>query len=850
MTGAAAPVPGDADGNPFWTFRVDKLHLQSNRRIAFPQEVAITLGCRPEALTRITVENPPGCRKLMMCLEQTAPARTVVLHLAEPLKRLGADHEQLVDLVVTGPNRVALRPNSDLKSSRQHANAGAYGPPKKDAPQPAPPNPPAWWGNPSTPLLPRWHLDALATVPLPPDLIDLLDSDGGGQELRVVGDLADFWQSRSRALDSEVCRALSRLVSQHPLPPRDHIVIPDGAGLVRLLGCPVRRRPRNCIGRALASGKYDLDQPITVGWLLSLQNFGVTSLLDVMCIAEAATKSGFLAAPSITDLGQPATPAMPAGHQDGAATEWGAAIPPLRVLLTAAAEFYGARTLGEALACDLGKLITTLQLGSSLDGTLVSDLTHGRTVAGEALAALGELCESMPPLEQLVLTDRILASKPLSLHEIGSREGLSRERIRQIQRSLEARFRQPNGVEGDEPYWMGLMAATIRHRVGPVVAESELEKRISRAFSGGEAPEEKPPVVSIARQLLRKELGYTCDDEICLDEAASRVVQGLKKSARVIADGSGLIDERDLRDCLPESAWQQHWPVLLARCGLLRLSGRLALRDTARARARAALISIGSPATKEEVARQCGLDPARAGAQLSAMDGVVRADKNRWGLSEWIDDEYEGIAAEIVQRIEEDSGATRLERLLEELPRMFGVSENSVRSYVATPKFSLADGYVSLADSSSITLRPLADAVHGYTADGRPYWRFRLENRYFDGYSVSGLPPEIAKALGCEPDGRTRVSISEPAGCKPISTNWPLASNAGANVGYLSEPLRRLGARSGQYALLVIDGPDSVSIRLEALDADKADSADSVTVPSSERARDLLERIKNRRTVV
>ena len=47
----------------------------------------------------------------------------------------------------------------------------------------------------------------------------------------------------------------------------------------------------------------------------------------------------------------------------------------------------------------------------------------------------------------------------------------------------------------------------------------------------------------------------------------------------------------------------------------------------------------------------------------------MRADKNRWGLAEWIDDEYEGIAAEIVQRIEEDGGATRLERLIDELPK-------------------------------------------------------------------------------------------------------------------------------------------------------------------------------------
>ncbi|MDE0160502.1 MAG: hypothetical protein OXL98_02080 [Acidimicrobiaceae bacterium] len=850
MNSASASVRRDADGNPVWTFRVTDALLQANRRIAFPKQVAAHLGCKPGGLARVAVENPAGCRKLKVCLEQGDTPRTVVLNMAEPLMGIGASREQSVDLVVTGPRRVALRRSGASGQRKPTGEPEDFDTPARDSPSNSPQGPPAPWRSPPTPLLPRWYLDALATVPLPPDLISLLNREAEQQELRVVGDLTNFWQSRSRSIDSQTCRALARLVSLHPLPPRDHMVIPDGIGLVRLLECPLRQRPRNCIGRAMASGEFRLAQPITVGWLLSLQNFGVTSLLEVMCIAEAATDSGFLMTPSIRDPGQPATLETAAMHPGGDADQWGATIAPLQVLLTAAAEFHGACTLGEALACDLGRLIADLRLERCLDDISVENLTGGRSVAEEALAALGELWQSMTPLEQSILADRILASEPLSLQEIGSREGLSRERIRQIQRSLKARLNQVGSSGTDDPHWMGLIVATVRHQAGPVVAENELEERISSAFSRVEVSETNTPVVSMARQLLRKELGYTCDEGVCLDDAAYRVVEDLKESARRIADGSGLIDEGDLRDCLPGSTWQQHWPVLLARCGLLRLSGLLALRDTSKARARAALISIGRPATKEEVAQQCGLDATRAAAQLSAMDDVVRADMKRWGLSEWIDDEYEGIAAEIVQRIQEDGGATRLARLLEELPRKFGVSESSVRAYVATPKFLLADGYVSIADPSSLTLRPLADAVHGYTADERPYWRFRIESRYFDGYSVGGLPPEIAKALGCEPDGRTRVPISEPAGCRPISANWPLASVTGANVGYLSEPLRRLGARSGQSALLVIDGAGSVSLQLEALDAGNEQAADSGGAPSSERARDLLKRMKNRRKLI
>ena len=841
MTGGAAPAREDADGNPFWTFRVKHIHLQGNGRIAFPQEVAIALGCRPDALTRVTIENPGACRKLMVCWEQKEPARTVILHLSEPLKRIGAAHEQLVDLVVAGPNRVTLRPSLSSKCSEPSTELQNPNPPKQDSLQSAQPNPPAPWGTPPTPLLPRWYLESLAAVRLPPKLRAWHNGGVAGPEF--VADLAASWESQSGPVRNMVLRALRNLVSQHEVPPKDQIVVASETSLVRLLECPLSERPRNCIVRVLRSSELDPDRPVTVGQLLALKNFGITSLLEVMCVAEAAIESGFLAAASVPGLVQPATAPMSAEPPDDDALEWEAAIPSLQLLLSAAVEFYGARTLGEALACDLGKLITELRLESRFNEILTSDLTRARSVEEEVLAGLGELWESMTPLEQLVLTDRMLASDPPSLQEIGSRVSLSRERIRQIQRSLESRLSQLRDVEGGDPYWMGLMAATIRHQIGPVVAENELEKRVLGAFSDAGAPEEQGPIVPVARQLLRKELGYTCDDGICLDGAASEVVQGLKQSAQRVADDSGLIDDQDLRDCLPKSTWQQHWPVLLALCGLLRLSGRLALRDTARARARAALISIGRPATKEEIAEQCGLDPGRAGAQLSAMDGVVRADKSRWGLAEWIDDVYEGIPAEIVQRINEDGGATPLDRLVDELPRLFGVSESSVRTYVGTPQFVLRDGYVSLADESSIALRYLNDVIDGRDDNGNPYWTFAAENRYFAGYSLAGFPPELASALGCPPNGKTQALVDYPAGCRDLSVIWRLASPTGASLGYLAEPLNRLGVSGGDRVRVVIKDPGVVELRRDSTTDVPGSNA---TTP----AESLLERMKNRRMVV
>ena len=75
---------------------------------------------------------------------------------------------------------------------------------------------------------------------------------------------------------------------------------------------------------------------------------------------------------------------------------------------------------------------------------------------------------------------------------------------------------------------------------------------------------------------------------------------------------------------------------------------------------------------------------------LSSVPGIARASKTKWGIEDWIEDEYEGIAAEIKQRIEEDGGSTTLARLIRELPELFEVKESSVRAIVAAPQFILS----------------------------------------------------------------------------------------------------------------------------------------------------------------
>ena len=584
------------------------------------------------------------------------------------------------------------------------------------------------WGTPPTPLLPRWYLDALSTVPLPPRLVDLLSYADDRRTPLAVGDLAEFWRRQSRPLSFSACRSLCDLVSEHPAPPGEYVVIPADADLSRLLKCPLSTKVVNSIHRGSGKRALQQGQPVTVAHLLALPDFDAVSLLELMCVVEAAADRGLLTSQRCPECGVIFSADGAPESAGPTAAAWNDAYAPMRRILAASAEFYGAETLADAFTCDLRHLMSQLEMHDSFGGIQISGLVNGHTPAESALAATAEFWESLSPVQQIVLEQRGLAEEPLSPAELSLKTGITGSAVSGHQSRMMAALRQSRDIEDGVGYWISFIAEVIRHHAGPVAAEQDLRERISEVFPDGDEPESDNPVGWVARRLLQRDLGYTCSDGVCLDESALQMVEDIKNAAQTAADDTGLLEESDLLGCLPDEIWNRHSDTLIEWSGLHRLSGQLlALRYTAKAQTKAALMMIGHPATREEVAEVCGLNPSSVGSQLSVIKSVARADKTRWGLAEWIDDEYEGIPAEIVQRIEEDCGATTLERLMTELPEKFGVSDKSVRACVGTPKFSLVDGYVSLAESSAITLRPLRDAVHGQTADGLPYWRFTVE---------------------------------------------------------------------------------------------------------------------------
>ena len=650
------------------------------------------------------------------------------------------------------------------------------------------------WGHPPTPLLPRWYRENLAQQSLPARIKRL------NPAVERIGNLDAFWDEFRQPLDKASMSSLAHLAGTHR-PPPSYQVLPADSDLHALLSLPLRPRTRNCIRRALHRNRL---KDTTVGAFMSLTNFGILSLLDLMCITEmAANRPTPMRRAHVEEVEQIA-------QANDEPEPWIRVDEPLGAIIAAAREFHGARTVGDILRADLSRVISAAGLDHAVDEVYLQDIE--RPLGSDVVDKLAVEFERMTSTESLIVEERIFGDDPMTLEQLGRTTGLSRERIRQLEKKLKTSLHEAVGSA------IGILTAVVSERTGRVTTELELQNHIAEVFG---VRDQGHGTVRLARRMLQTRLDYSCRDGIYLSREAVEAAKTLKDAATAVADDVGLIDESDLLSMLPSPEWSEHLPALISHGGLHSVSGYFALRATAKARAKAALISIGRSATREEVGNIAGLDPARVAGHLSGIPSVARADKIRWGLRDWIDDVYEGIPAEIIQRIEEDGGSTRLNRLLDELPRLFGVNEMSVRAYVATPAFRVEHGWVSIAEEPDCVIGRFKDVASGRNSNDDPYWTFSMHERYRRGFSIVGVPPELAVELGCGFGGKATVAVRAPQGSRHVSVNWRKTALTGPEIGRVADAMKAIGAREGDLIRLVLHTEDEISFtRPESIETD------------------------------
>lgn len=599
------------------------------------------------------------------------------------------------------------------------------------------------------------------------------------------------------------------------------MIVPPGTNLMVLAdSLPASTRLYNLLYRRASAQNHE---GLTVGGFQNMTGAGTKTLHELMCLCEQLWGSDSRSIEALTPGSKP-LPILPPLEKE---SDFSVAIAPL---VKAAVEFYGCSTVSDVLDLDLPQLAAHLNLDAKLGGTPAS---HFSEVGPYSAALLDRLTANgvVEERDELVIRGRLLAVKPRSYRDIGVQLGITAEAVRQHAQRVEVRLEALAGAE------LPAIVNIVGTSIGDIAADDDVDREIASLFTGSD---HDSIVVDLARVLVRGRLGYQTVNGVSTNRDGDAECARLEDWLEAASDDSGLVSENMFLAELCNETWRSRLELVKTRLKLNRYNGQLTVRTARAPRVKAAILAIGRPATKQEIADVAGLAADQLSAPLSEIESVARATKDTWGLRIWIDDEYDGVAGEIAQRIEAGQGTVALKDLIEELPEKFGVSESSVRAYAATQRFRITDGQVTFAGAGSLSFAAFDDVIDGLDDEGHPYWTFLAEERYWDGYSVPGVPSAIVAHLGCEPDSNIRMNIKYPPGCRRLSVNWSTTSPSGPNIGYVTDPLTTLGASPGQTIRLVLT-PGELRFELHHTPKDDAQRTS---------ASSIAERMKNRRRVL
>ncbi|MGV0326855.1 exonuclease domain-containing protein [Corynebacterium confusum] len=263
-----------------------------------------------------------------------------------------------------------------------------------------------------------------------------------------------------------------------------------------------------------------------------------------------------------------------------------------------------------------------------------------------------------------------------TLDEVGQGLGLTRERVRQIEKTLRE-------AVDSECELARATAQCLAEHIGTVRDAAELDKQWpgfqdSHTRLGG-SPEE----------VLRAVFGlWETDGQLLARPGFLEEFPALVEAA---ADGYGLINLPEFRreHGILEEAWTGLARLLRTA---LRVGDYLLVSNSQGGRSCAMLLLHGEPMTAEEIAEITGDDVRGVRNQLAVDPRAHRVGNGSYGLTEWGLDEYRSLADWIAQRVEE-RGEVTLEELFAEAGRL-NVSENSIRAYADSGDLETVDGVV------------------------------------------------------------------------------------------------------------------------------------------------------------
>jgi hypothetical protein len=651
----------------------------------------------------------------------------------------------------------------------------------------------AAWGEPPTPLLPAVFRELLREEPAPDPI-----STWAGEQLDC-GDLDRYiWNHPSETFPREALPQLAELVRQRVGRCRDLRAVPELPPFVELADLPLRVRTRRAVLREHPqhSGS-SWPGRATVGDLMTMPKFGLTSLLDLLCVLEAV----------VDRAEEDRRRALVSGVRSGTSSL--AAFMAHQVLAAWAVGEHGASCLRDLR--DLADVPRPPEVqrawvafwSEPLDAVAARRL-NDYSVREQFSALLG----SLDARADAILHRRVLPlSRPYAtLEGLGLEFHLTKERVRQLElRVLRALTDSASGP-------LGRRSQALAARLGAALpaASEELEaglrwatrdvrtaqREVARSvmlFLAGPYKVEHGWMVNLSKRdrLLGSRAALIAavdhDDIVSFDSVAT------------ILDGVGLAPQQHDR-------WVDHLAAFRRTPrGLLRWDGPVNDKLFRLLKLR------GTPANMEELLADLGerRDPRSTRSHLAADGRFVRVNvRGDLALSEWGYEPYSTIVEEIAVAIEAGGGGADLGDLFVLMAERFEVAESSVRTHLRAPLFVVDAGTVRLrrSDEPYRVTATVAEARGCFMLS--PTSVSSLMTVSADVARGSGrlFPAGAARFLGVTPGSAVRFRVvlgDDRTATVPVAWN---ATNAfGPTIGSVRQLVLLEGAGPGSLLRLVFD---------------------------------------------
>lgn len=377
-----------------------------------------------------------------------------------------------------------------------------------------------------------------------------------------------------------------------------------------------------------------------------------------------------------------------------------------------------------------------------------------------------------------------------TLEQIGQRFNLTRERVRQLETKVQQRLR--GRVVAADMAALQQRGVDLRAQFGALAHLDELGREL------------QPNSASLSDELFAWVAGpYRLVDEwliLSVHGAPTELLMGAFRSVEVdgVAPMDALVDaldELEVRPTLVEALLGLGDRLQRVDQHVVEFSGGMG------ATASRLLRANQLPMTSEQLAALTGADNLRSlRNSLAARSDLTRVGIDRWALTEWNIESYEGIVPAMRARLE-TAGTLSVAGLGDELHEQYGVSPASI-AFLSSgcPIFVREGGTVRLrrADEKFTPAHSLEERVDCTLVAGRWTLHKTIDRDTMRG-SGTKIPDAFAIEIGAVPGDS--VLLDTPFG--PIRCGWQQQPS----IGSTRRVVERLGGRPGDTLLIHATGP-------------------------------------------